>query len=84
MLANYQNVPEDLIEAIVKSNKTRKEFIAKDVLKRNPETVGVYRLTMKSGSDNFRSSAIQDVIKWISRRRRLKVIIYEPTLPTNL
>ena len=79
LLANYQNVPEDLIEAIVKSNKTRKTFIAKDVLKHNPEVVGVYRLTMKSDSDNFRSSAIQDVIKWI-RGEGTKVIIYEPTI----
>ena len=79
LLANYQNVPQDLIRAIVQSNKTRKDFIAKDVCRSNPKTVGVYRLTMKSGSDNFRSSAIQDIIKRI-RGEGVEVIIYEPTL----
>ena len=79
LLANYHNVPQDLIKAIVAANRTRKEFIAKDVLKDNPQTVGVYRLTMKSGSDNFRSSAIQDVIKFL-RGEGAEVIIYEPTL----
>ncbi len=79
LLANYRGVPQDLIRAIVQANRTRKEFIAKDVLKRNPKTVGVYRLTMKSGSDNFRSSAIQDVIKYL-RGEGVEVIIYEPTL----
>ena len=79
LLANYQGVPQELIHAIVSANKVRKEFIAKDVLKRNPKTVGVYRLTMKSGSDNFRSSAIQDVIKYL-RGEGVEVIIYEPTL----
>ena len=79
LLANYQGVPQDLVRAIVNANKTRKEFIAKDVYKRKPETVGVYRLTMKSGSDNFRSSAIQDVIKRL-RGEGAEVIIYEPTL----
>ncbi len=79
LLANYHNVPQDLIKAIVSANRTRKEFIARDVLKDNPSTVGVYRLTMKSGSDNFRSSAIQDVIKYI-RGEGAEVIIYEPTL----
>ena len=79
LLANYHNVPQDLIKAIVAANRTRKEFIAKDVLKNNPQTVGVYRLTMKSGSDNFRSSAIQDVIKFL-RGEGAEVIIYEPTL----
>lgn len=79
LLANYQGVPQELIHAIVSANKVRKEFIAKDVLKHNPHTVGVYRLTMKSGSDNFRSSAIQDVIKYL-RGEGVEVIIYEPTL----
>lgn len=79
LLANYQGVPQDLVRAIVQANKTRKEFIARDVYKRKPETVGVYRLTMKSGSDNFRSSAIQDVIKQL-RGEGAEVIIYEPTL----
>ena len=79
LLANYKDVPQNLIEAIVKSNDTRKEFIAEDILSRRPEVVGVYRLTMKSGSDNFRSSAIQDVIKNIKAEGK-DVIIYEPTL----
>ena len=79
LLANYHGVPQDLVRAIVNANRIRKEFIAKDVLKRKPETVGVYRLTMKSGSDNFRSSAIQDVIKSL-RGEGVEVIIYEPTL----
>ena len=79
LLANYQGVPQDLVRAIVHANKTRKEFIAHDVYKRKPETVGVYRLTMKSGSDNFRSSAIQDVIKQL-RGEGAEVIIYEPAL----
>ena len=78
LLANYRGVPQDLMRAIVQANKIRKEFIAKDILKRNPETVGVFRLTMKSGSDNFRSSAIQDVIKYL-RGEGVEVIIYEPT-----
>ena len=79
LLANYQNVPQNLIEAIVKSNATRKEFIANDILSKNPEIVGVYRLTMKSGSDNFRSSAIQDIIRLI-KAKGVEVIIYEPAL----
>ena len=68
-----------MIEAVVKSNAVRKEFIADTILKRNPKTVGVYRLTMKSNSDNFRASAIQDVIKHL-RANGVTVIIYEPTL----
>lgn len=79
LLANYHNVPEDIIKAIVQANKTRKDFIANDICRRSPKTVGVYRLTMKSGSDNFRSSAIQDIIKHI-RGEGIEVIIYEPTL----
>lgn len=79
LLANYKDVPQNLIEAIVKANKTRKDFITEEVLKREPEIVGVYRLTMKSGSDNFRSSAIQDIIKNL-RANNIKVIIYEPSL----
>ena len=79
LLANFRDVPQNIIRSIVTSNKTRKEFIAKDVLKRNPKTVGVYRLTMKSGSDNFRSSAIQDIIKHI-RGEGVEVIIFEPTV----
>ena len=79
LLANYKDVPQTMIEAVVKSNAVRKEFIADTILKRNPQTVGVYRLTMKSNSDNFRASAIQDVIKHL-RANGVKVIIYEPTL----
>ena len=79
LLANYKDVPQNLIEAIVNANKTRKDFITEEILKRNPEVVGIYRLTMKSGSDNFRSSAIQDIIKNL-RANNVKVIIYEPTL----
>ena len=79
LLANYRDVPQTMIEAVVKSNAVRKEFIADTILKRNPKTVGVYRLTMKSNSDNFRASAIQDVIKHL-RANGVTVIIYEPTL----
>lgn len=79
LLANYQNVSQNLIEAIVNANKTRKDFITEEILKRKPKVVGIYRLTMKAGSDNFRSSAIQDIIKNL-RANNIKVIIYEPTL----
>ena len=79
LLANYKDVPQNLIQAIVTANSTRKEFIAEEVLSKKPEVVGIYRLTMKSGSDNFRSSAIQDIIKNL-RANNIKVIIYEPTL----
>lgn len=79
LLANYKDVPQNLIEAIVNSNKTRKEFITKDILKSKPECIGIYRLTMKSGSDNFRSSAIQDIIKNLKKKKQ-NIIIYEPTL----
>ena len=82
LLANYKDVPQNMIEAIVKSNKTRKQHIATEILKRNPKVVGVYRLTMKSGSDNFRASAIQDVIS-ILKDNGVNVIIYEPTLKEN-
>ena len=79
LLANYKDVPQNLIEAIVKSNKTRKEFITEEILKLKPQVVGIYRLTMKSGSDNFRSSAIQDIIKNLKAEDK-NIIIYEPTL----
>ena len=75
--ANYQNVPEELISA----NRTRKEHIANQILKRNPEVVGIFRLTMKVNSDNFRASAIQDVMK-ILRGEGVEVVVYEPTLST--
>lgn len=77
LLANYQNIPQNLITAIVESNRTRKDFIAEDVLRRQPSTVGIYRLTMKSGSDNFRSSSIQGVMKRI-KEHGVPVIVYEP------
>lgn len=79
LLANYKDVPQTMIEAVVHSNEVRKEFIADQIISRNPETVGVYRLTMKSNSDNFRASAIQDVMKSI-RAEGIPIIIYEPTL----
>ena len=77
LLANYQDVPSNMIEAIVKSNSTRKDFIADSIIKQNPSIVGIYRLVMKSGSDNFRSSAIQGIIKRI-KAKGIEVVIYEP------
>lgn len=82
LLANYQNIPNRLIQAIVESNATRKEFIANDILQKEPQTVGVYRLAMKQGSDNFRSSAIQDVMELL-RGKGVEVVIYEPALTTD-
>lgn len=79
LLANYADVPSILIRAIVDANSTRKDFIAESILKRNPRIVGIYRLVMKSGSDNFRDSAILGVIKRI-RARGVEVVIYEPAL----
>ena len=79
LLANYKDVPQNLIEAIVKANQTRKDFITAEVLRNNPEVIGIYRLTMKAGSDNFRSSAIQDIINNLKEQNK-KIIIYEPTL----
>jgi len=79
LLANYRDVPQTMIEAVVKSNTVRKDFIADQIIARNPKTVGVYRLTMKSNSDNFRASAIQGVMKRIEAKG-IPVIIYEPTL----
>lgn len=79
LLANYKDVPQTMIEAVVKSNTVRKDFIAEQILARKPQTVGVYRLTMKSNSDNFRASAIQGVMKRI-KAKGIPMIIYEPTL----
>ena len=83
LLANYKDVPQNLIEAIVKSNDTRKDHIADMILKENLECVGVYRLTMKSGSDNFRASAIQGVIDRV-KSNGIRVVIYEPTLEDKI
>ncbi|MDN7131949.1 nucleotide sugar dehydrogenase [Halomonas sp. MC140] len=79
LLANYQDVPGNMIQAIVDANRTRKDFIAESVLKHNPKVVGIYRLIMKSGSDNFRASAMQGVMKRL-KAKGVDVIVYEPTL----
>ena len=79
LLANYQDVPQNLIHAIVESNTTRKDFVANSILKRNPKVVGIHRLVMKSGSDNFRSSSIQGIMKRI-KAKGIEVIVYEPAL----
>lgn len=80
--ANFKDVPENLISAIVESNDTRKSHIASSIMEKNPNTVGIYRLTMKAGSDNFRASAIQDIVQKLIKNN-INVIIYEPTLNEN-
>ena len=79
LLANYAEVPQNLITAIVDANRTRKDFVASDILDKSPETVGVYRLIMKEGSDNFRESAVQGIMKRI-KAKGVPVIVYEPSL----
>ena len=79
LLANYDNVPNNLIRAIVDSNSTRKDFIADSIIKRKPNVVGIYRLIMKAGSDNFRTSSIQGVMKRI-KAKGIEVVVYEPVL----
>src|SRR5690625_918697 len=82
LLANYQDVPQNLIRAVVDANTTRKDFIATDVLRRNPQVVGIYRLIMKAGSDNFRTSSIQGIMKRL-KAKGVHVIVYEPNLDTD-
>ena len=79
LLANYNNVPNNIIGAVVDANRTRKDFIADQIIARHPKTVGIYRLTMKANSDNFRQSAIQGVMKRI-KAKGIEVVVYEPTL----
>ena len=79
LLANYQNVPHNLIGAIVQSNATRKDFIASQIIQMNPKVVGIYRLVMKSDSDNFRASAIQGIMKRV-KAKGIQVVIFEPAL----
>jgi UDPglucose 6-dehydrogenase len=79
LLANYSEVPQNLINAIVDANSTRKDFIADSIVARNPQVVGVYRLIMKAGSDNFRASSIQGIMKRI-KAKGIKVVVYEPAL----
>ena len=83
LLANYENVPQNIIRAIVRANRTRKKHITEMIMRRNPDTVGIYRLTMKTDSDNFRASAIQEIIERL-KDEGVEVIIYEPTLKDTM
>jgi UDPglucose 6-dehydrogenase len=82
LLANYKNVPQNLIQAIVNSNSTRKDFIAESILALKPNVVGIYRLIMKSGSDNFRASSIQGIMKRL-KAKGVEVVLYEPEFSEN-
>ena len=82
LLANYADVPQNLIAAVVEANRTRKDVIAEDILKRHPTTVGIYRLVMKAGSDNFRTSSVQGIMKRL-KAKGVNVIVYEPTLQAD-
>ncbi|WP_417665714.1 nucleotide sugar dehydrogenase [Pseudidiomarina sp.] len=79
LLANYDEVPQNMIRAVVDANRTRKDFIAEDILRRNPNVVGIYRLVMKQGSDNFRASAVQGIMKRL-KAKGIEVVVYEPVL----
>jgi UDPglucose 6-dehydrogenase len=79
LLANYLDVPQNLIRAIVESNTTRKDFIADEIIRCNPKVVGIYRLIMKTGSDNFRASSIQGIMKRL-KAKGVEIIVYEPVL----
>ncbi len=79
LLANYSQVPQNLVQAIVESNRTRKDFVAEDILRRSPKVVGIYRLVMKAGSDNFRASSVQGVMKRL-KAKGVEVVVYEPVL----
>ena len=79
MLANYENVPNNIIKAIVDANSTRKDFISDLIIKKNPNIVGIFKLSMKKDSDNFRTSAVQGIMKRI-KAKGIEVIVYEPNL----
>ncbi|SFH86824.1 nucleotide sugar dehydrogenase [Pisciglobus halotolerans] len=83
LLANYEDVPNNIVQAIVDANRTRKEFVANQIICQNPKTVGIYRLTMKTNSDNFRASSIQGIMKRI-KAKGIEVIVYEPVLKDEL
>lgn len=81
--ANYEDVPNNIIEAIVEANRTRKDHIADMIMKRNPKTVEIYRLTMKTDSDNFRASSIQGIMKWL-KGHGIEVVVYDPVLTEEI